>query len=130
MLFRSNIARCHSAAGKGVDAMELKSIFENILNDNDSIADLREVVNILLVDFMKNFPDIKDVPTSVEFIDYSIKMKPNTKDKDLIFLKNAILKWLNTSERYRSIRTPATLNNYYRGILTYIVLSINEANKG
>ena len=125
-----NIARCHSAAGKGVDAMELKSIFENILNDNDSIADLREVVNILLVDFMKNFPDIKDVPTSVEFIDYSIKMKPNTKDKDLIFLKNAILKWLNTSERYRSIRTPATLNNYYRGILTYIVLSINEANKG
>ena len=110
--------------------MELKSIFENILNDNDSIADLREVVNILLVDFMKNFPDIKDVPTSVEFIDYSIKMKPNTKDKDLIFLKKTILKWLNTSERYRSIRTPATLNNYYRGILTYIVLSINEANKG
>lgn len=125
-----NIARCHASAGKGVDALELKSIFENILNNNDSIDELRNVVNILLVDFMKNFPDIKDVPTSIEFIDYSIKMKPNTKDKDLIYMKNTIIKWLNTSARYRNTKTPATLNNYYRGILTYIALSVNEANKG
>lgn len=123
-------ARCHAAASKGVDPNEIKSIFENILNTNKYLDQLRTVINILIVDFMKNYPDVKDVANSVEFIDYSIKPKPNTKDQDLIFVKNTILEWLNTSERYRTIRTPATKNNYYRGILIYITLTVNVANKG
>lgn len=126
-----NVARCHAAAGKGVDALEIKSIFENILNDNKTIDELRDVINILLVDYLKNHPDVKasDIPTSVDFIDYSIKAKPNTKDENLIRLKNTILGWLNTSSRYRSIKTPTTKTNYYRAILIYITLTINTANK-
>ena len=126
-----NVARCHAAAGKGVDALEIKSIFENILNNNKTIDELRDVINILLVDYLKNHPDAKasEIPTSVEFIDYSIKAKPNTKDENLIRLKNTVLQWLNTSSRYRSIKTPTTKTNYYRAILIYIVLTINAANK-
>lgn len=125
-----NIARCHAATSKGVDANDIKSIFENIINDNGKLDELREVINTLLVDFMKNYPDEKDVTNSVEFINYSIKAKPNTKDQNLIRLKNYILGWLNTSTRYRNIKTVATKNNYYRAILIYIVLTINAANKG
>lgn len=125
-----NIARCHAASSAGVDPNDIKSIFENIINSNRALDQLRDVVNVLLVDFIKTHPDTKDITNSIEFIDYSIKAKPNTKDKDLLRLKNTILEWLNTSSRYRSIRTPATKNNYYRAILIYIVLSINIANKG
>lgn len=125
-----NIARCHAASSSGVDPLEIKGIFENIMNDNRYLDQLREIIGILLSDFIKNYPNVKDITNSVEFIDYSIKAKPNTKDKDLLRLKNTILEWLNTSSRYRSIRTPATKNNYYRAIMIYIVLTINMANKG
>ena len=56
-------------------------------------------------------------------------MKPNTKDKDILQLKNIILNWLNNSARYRSIKTQATKNNYYKGILSYIAITVNRANK-
>lgn len=124
-----NIARCHAASSKGVDPGDIKSIFENILDDNEKLNQLREVINIILVDFMKNYPDEKDITNSVEFINYTIKAKPNTKDPNLIKLKNYILGWLNTSQRYRNIKTVGTKNNYYRAILIYIVLTINTANK-
>ena len=127
-----SVARCHAAASKGVDPNEIKAIFENILNRNESIDELRDVINILVTDFMRNHPDVKgsEVATSVEFIAYSISMKPNTKDKDILRMKDIIMRWLNTSERYKSIKTQTTKNNYYKGILTYIALTINEANKG
>lgn len=123
-----NIAICYNCAGSGVDPYELKAIFENILNDNKSIDDLRTVISILLADFLKKYPEEKDL-TGLKFIDHSIAMKPNTKDKDILQLKNIILNWLNNSARYRSIKTQATKNNYYKGILSYIAITVNRANK-
>lgn len=126
-----NISRCVAVSDKGVDPYDIKSIFENILADGNNINDLRDVINITLVDFCRNYPNVKpkDVPISLEYISHTIKAKPNTKDKDLLHLKDVINKWLNTSSRYRSIKTPATLNNYNRAILMYIALTVNAANK-
>lgn len=123
-----NISICYSCAGSGVDPYELKAIFENILNDNDSISDLRTVIIILLADFIRRYPEEKEI-TGAKFIAHSISMKPNTKDKDILQLKNIILTWLNNSARYRSIKTQATKNNYYKGLLSYIAITINRANK-
>ena len=124
-----NISICYSCATSGVDPYELKAILENILNDNDKLSELRSVISILLSDFMKRYPDSKDI-TGPAFIAHSIAMKPNTKDKDILELKNIVLSWLNTSDRYRNIKTQATKNNYYKGILAYIAITINKANKG
>ena len=67
--------------------------------------------------------------TGPKFIANSIAMKPNTKDKNIIEMKNIILNWLNTSERYQNIKTQATKNNYYKSILGYIAITVNVANK-
>lgn len=127
-----SITRCHAASSSGVDPNEIKAIFENILNKNSSIDELRDVINILITDFMRTHPDVRgsDIPTSVDFIAHSTAMKPNTKDKDILRMKDIILGWLNSSERYRSIKTQTTKNNYYKAILAYIALTINEANRG
>ena len=127
-----SLARCQAASAKGVDPTEVKAIFENILNRNESVNDLRDVINIMIVDFMRTHPDVKaqDITNSTEFIAYSIAMKPNTKDKDLLRMKDIIIGWLNTSDRYKTVKTAATKNNYYKAILIYITLSINDANKG
>lgn len=123
-----NISICYSVSGSGVDPYDVKSIFETILSDNKKLDDLRFVINILITDFCKQYPDVKDI-TGPKFIAHSISMKPNTKDKNIIELKNIILNWLNTSDRYRNIKTQATKNNYYKAILSYIAITVNMANK-
>jgi hypothetical protein len=75
---------------------------------------------------MKNNPG-KSVH-SLEFISYSIKAKPNTKDKNLIRLKTIILSWLDeNSDQYRKRKNrPATAISYYKCILKYFVIVINK----
>ena len=89
------------------------------------------MINVLLVDFAKTNPSLESIEelTGVEFIANSMAMKPNTKDKDIIQMKNIVLKWLMTSDRYRRTKTPATQNNYYKAILGYIALTINSVMK-
>ena len=119
---------CKMSADSGVDPYEIKAIFENILNSNQRLDELRTVINILLVDYCNKYPDSKEL-TGIEFIANSISMKPNTKDKNIIEMKNIILGWLNTSDRYNHIKTQATKNNYYKAILKYIAIIVNKANK-
>ena len=123
-----NLSICYSVSGSGVDPYDVKSIFETIISDNKKLDDLRFIINILIVDFCNRYPDVKDI-TGPKFIAHSISMKPNTKDKNILELKNIILGWLNTSDRYKSIKTQATKNNYYKAILSYIAITVNMANK-
>lgn len=123
-----NVAICHQVSGPGVDPYDVKAIFENILNDNNRLNDLRFVINVMIVDFASHYPNEKDL-TGPRFIAHSITMKPNSKDKNIIRSKNIILDWLNTSTRYQNIKTQATKNNYYKAILSYIAITVNFANK-
>lgn len=123
-----NISICYSVSGSGVDPYDVKAIFETILSDNNKLDDLRFIINVLVTDFCNKYPDAKDI-TGPKFIAHSISMKPNTKDKNIIELKNIILGWLNTSDRYKNIKTQATKNNYYKAILSYIAITVNMANK-
>ena len=114
---------------ENVKATEVKDIMESILMNKSNLHDMRRVVNILICDYFRNYPG-KDI-NSVNFISYSIKAKPNTKDKYLIELKETILKWLDeNSDNYRRRKNrTATAINYYKSILSYIVLTITQANK-
>lgn len=123
-----DLGLCMKVSQKGVDYYEIKAIFENILGNNNNLIDLRFVINVMIVDFIRNYPDEKDI-TGIKFIAHSISMKPNTKDRDIIETKNIILGWLNRSERYRRIKTQTTKNNYYKAMLAYIAMSVNIANK-
>ena len=123
-----NINICYQVSQSGVDPYDIKAIFENILNSNEYLDQLRFVINVMLMDFITKYPDAKDI-TGPSFISHSISMKPNTKDENILKTKNIILGWLSTSERYNRIKTPATKNNYYKAILAYIAITINNANK-
>jgi len=124
-----NLTTCYQVSSSGVDPKEIKAIFENIMNsDNEHLDQLRYVINVLIVDFMKNYPQEQDI-TGTKFIAHSITMKPNSKDKDILKMKEVVHGWLNTSERYKSIKTQMTKNNYYKAILGYIAITVNKANK-
>lgn len=123
-----SLAICMQVAKSPVDPYDIKTILENILNSNDNLKDLRFVINVLIIDYMRNYPEDKEV-VGAKFIQHSTSLKPNTKDKDILEMKDTVIKWLNTSERYRNTKTQATKNAYFRAIIAYIAMVINFANK-
>jgi len=120
---------CNMCKDTNVKATEVKDIIEAILADNKNLPAVRRVINIIICDYLRNYPGGRI--NSIEFISYSIKPKPNTKDPVLIEMKNTIVGWLDeNSPNYRRRRTRiATANSYYKSILTYFVLTINKISK-
>lgn len=120
---------CDKCKDQNIKATEIKDIMESILSDKSNLDELRYVVNILICDFFRNYPG-RDI-NSIEFISYSLQLKPNTKDKYLLEMKSIILHWLDeNSPNYRRRKSrAATAISYYKAILTYIVLTITIANK-
>ena len=57
--------------------------------------------------------------------------KPNSKDKDIIELKSIITNWLseNSPGYNRRKSRAATANSYYKCVLFYFVLIINQTCK-
>lgn len=117
---------CNKCKDQNVKATEIKDIIESILGDNKNLPAVRRVINILICDFLRNYPGKK--VGSIEFVSYSIKAKPNTKDEYIIELKETILSWLDeNSPNYRKRKSrKATQISYYRSILFYFVLVINK----
>lgn len=115
---------CNNSKNEYVSAVEIKNIMETILLDKDNLPAIRRVVNIIICDFMRNNPGkyIK----SIDFVSYSAKPKPNTKDKYIIELKEIILNWLDeNSPAYRKRKSrKATQISYYKSVLLYIIFSI------
>jgi hypothetical protein len=121
---------CNLCKDSNVKSTEIKDIIESILGDNNNLSKVRRCINIIICDFYRNYPG-KSL-NSIDFVSYSIKAKPNTKDPVLLELKDIILTWLDeNSPNYRKRRSrKATASSYYRSILMYFVLVINRVARG
>lgn len=120
---------CKWASDKNVKVDEIKSIIESIQEDSDNLILIREMMQLIIADYFSTSKN-KDV-TSYEFINKSIVAKPNSKNKYVIRQKEIIEYFLDeNSPAYRKRKSrPDTKSSYYKSILTYYVLVINESNK-
>ena len=121
---------CNKCKDENVKSTEIKDIMESIFGDNENLPDIQRVINIMICDFMRNYPGTRI--GSIEFVAYNTKAKPNIKDKYILELKEIILRWLDeNSPAYRKRRSrKATANSYQRSVLMYLALIINKvANK-
>lgn len=120
---------CKWASDKNVKVDEIKSIIESIQEDSDNLLLIRELMQLIIADYFSTSKN-KDV-TSYEFINKSIVAKPNSKNKYVIRQKEIIEYFLDeNSPAYRKRKSrPDTKSSYYKSILTYYVLVINESNK-
>lgn len=120
---------CKWASDKNVKVDEIKSIIESIQEDSDNLLLIREMMQLIIADYFSTSKN-KDV-TSYEFINKSIVAKPNSKNKYVIRQKEIIEYFLDeNSPAYRKRKSrPDTKSSYYKSILAYYVLVINESNK-
>lgn len=125
----ANMKFCEQSKNVRIRAVEIKDIIEAISTNKDYIGDLRTVINILICDYLRNYPRGK--VNSPEFIVNSIRPKPNARDKYLVQLKEIIINWLDeSSANYRKRKSVKdTANSYYKAILTYITLVISYVAK-
>lgn len=117
---------CNQCKNANVKAVEVKGIIEAILDNKENISKLRRVINIIICDYMANKPKNTGPVGGADFIQYSMKAKPNTKNPLQIELKSTIIQWLDeVSDDYRRRKNRiATANNYYNSVLMYLVIII------
>jgi hypothetical protein len=120
---------CTMCADQNVRKDEIKEIMESILSNSDNIPTMKELVSNIIADYMRN-SETKDV-RDLQFVSYSVTMKPNAKDPNLVRIKDIIYTWLeDNSAGYRRRKNRiATRNSYYKAVIEYVVLVINKANK-
>ena len=117
------------ASDSNIKTDEIKSIIETIQMDNTNLVLIKEFMNILIVEYLKNSKD-KSV-SGIDFINASIAAKPNSKNPNIIREKEIIEKLLDeNSTQYRKRKSrEATKNSYHRALIAYYTLIINQSNK-
>lgn len=120
---------CKMCSDSNINTEEIKTIIESIVKNTDNIDTVKELCSLIVANFFKTSKN-KDV-RDIEFISFSIKAKPNTKDKDMIRQNQIIENFLseNSPAYMRRKSREATKNSYHRALLTYFVLVINQSNK-
>lgn len=120
---------CKHASDANIKTEEIKSILESIITDKDYVSEVRELVRLMVITYFEQ-SNTKDV-SDIAFINFTLAPKPNTKDKNIIRLKEIIEGWLNeNSPSYiRRKSREATKNSYNRAILVYFTLFIHNANR-
>lgn len=125
---------CKKSADANVKTDEIKSIIETIQDSRDNIPLIKEMVTILIFDYLANGREKGGANTvsSIDFVNYSISVKPNSKNKNIIRLKEIVEMFLNdNSPGYRKRKSrQATKSSYQKSLIKYYSLTIYKSNKG
>ena len=120
---------CKMCSDSNIKTEEIKSIIESIVKNTDNIDDIKELVMLIVSNYFEvsKTKDVRDI----EFISYTIKAKPNTKNKNILRQNEIIEQFLceNSMAYNRRKSRIATRLSYNRAILTYFTLLINQSNK-
>lgn len=120
---------CKQSADANVKTEEIKTIIEAILNDKNNLPKVKEYITLNIAVYLSE-SEIKDV-NNIRFLQFCIKRKPNTKDPNLIRIKDLEEELLDdTSIGYRKRKhREATKQSYHKSLATYFALIIIMANK-
>ena len=120
---------CKMCSDSNIKTEEIKSIIESIVKNTENTEIISELVSTIISVYFES-SKTKDV-RDIEFISFTIKAKPNTKNKNIL-RQNEIIEQLLTENSLAYNRRKsriATRLSYNRAILTYFTLIINQANK-
>lgn len=120
---------CKMCSDSNIKTEEIKSIIESVVKNTDNIDDITELCSLIVTNYFES-SKTKDV-RDIEFISFTIKSKPNTKNKNIIRQNELIEKFLteNSLAYNRRKSRLATKLSYNRAMLTYFTLIINQSNK-
>ena len=121
---------CKMSSDVNVKTEEIKNIIECIVKNTDNLDEMIELVRIIVSSYFIQSKD-KDV-RDIDFITFTLRAKPNSKDKNEIRKREIIEGWLDkNSPAYRRRKSRVvTKISYNKAVLTYFTLVIQTAAKG
>ena len=124
-----NYAICKQCSDENITTKEINSIIESILSEPDNIVLVKELVTLLITTYYAVAKD-KDV-RDIAFLTYSISAKPNSKQKEIIRIKEIVRDLLseNSPAYVRRKSREATRNSFERAVIMYFALCIHNANR-
>lgn len=120
---------CKMCSDANIKTEEIKSIIESIIKNTDNLDGITELITLIISVYFESSKS-KDV-RDIDFISFTIKAKPNTKNKNILRQGEIIEKFLseNSVAYNRRKSRIATKLSYNRAVLTYFTLIINQSNK-
>jgi hypothetical protein len=126
---RVDVKVCKDASDGNVSAEEIRNIMEAIFGDKEQLPRVKEFIELVIASFLAS-STVKDV-NSVQFVQFCIKPKPNTKDPTVLRAKDLIDEFLDdVSIAYRKRKhRNATKQSYHRAFNYYFCAIIIKANR-
>ena len=120
---------CKMSSDQNVKTEEIKTIIESIVTNQDNLDTILELIRIIVSMYFAQSKN-KDV-RDIDFITFTIRAKPNSKDKNELRKREIIEHWLDSnSPAYRRRKNRlVTKISYNKAVLTYFTLIIQTANK-
>lgn len=124
-----NYAICKQCSDENITTKEINSIMESIFSNPENILISKEIITLLITTYyaVSETKDVRDI----SFLTYSIAAKPNSKQKEILELRDLIEKLLseNSPAYVRRRSRVATKNSFERAVKMYFALSIHNANR-
>ena len=115
-----------ACSDENITPNEAKAVIESITMNKDNLADIKELVSLIISTYFATHED-KDC-TNISFITFTVAPKPNAKQKEIIRQKEIIENFLcesGTAYMRRRSRL-ATKNSYERCVKMYFALTIHD----
>ena len=124
-----NYAICKQCSDENITTKEINSIMESIFSNPENILISKEIITLLITTYyeVSQTKDVRDI----SFLTYSIAAKPNSKQKEILRLRELIEDLLsdNSPAYVRRRSRTATKNSFERAIKMYFALAIHNANR-
>ena len=125
-----NYQFCKAASDENIKTNEIKSIIESIIGEPENRPTIKEYIQLCIGSYFLVQGSTKDVK-DIAFLSYIISPKPNSKQKEILRMKEIVETWLceNSTAYLRRRSRAATKNSYERAVRMYFALIIHESNK-
>lgn len=119
-----------SAKGSHVSVIDTRNYLNNIVtekNSNDMKSFIESILFLYLYTGKKTIREIN----SRYFLEFSLSLykKTNSKDDNIINIKNILDKWGEEIGLHAHTKRQATINDYKRAIYTFFIFSIQKYNQ-
>jgi hypothetical protein len=124
-----NYAICKQCSDENITTKEINSIMESILSNTDNVILCKELITLMITSYYQVSQD-KDI-RNISFLTYSISAKPNSKQKEILRIREIVEQLLseNSPAYTRRKSRVATKNSFERAVIMYFALAIHNANR-
>lgn len=120
---------CRFSSDSNVKTDEVKFIIEAIVDDNVNLPLIEEFLSLLINEYMANSTSQRKDVRNPDFISFTLAPKPNSKNPNIIRIKEILELWLseNSPAYNRRKSREATKNSYHRAVLSYFAWMIHKS---